>query len=78
MKTYEFTLIIPDVDDEMADAIYGKCQDSSLGKCSGETYVAFDRQAKSLESAIDLAVADLRSLGIQPLRAQMEVSAVSS
>ncbi|HUT08930.1 MAG TPA: hypothetical protein VMY42_00395 [Thermoguttaceae bacterium] len=78
MKIYEFTLIIPDVDDETADAIYEKCKDSSLGKCGGETYVAYDREAESLESAIDSAVADLRSLGIQPLRIQMEVSAASS
>ena len=78
MRTYEFTLVVSDLDDETADAIYGKCKDSSLGKCNGRTYVAFDREADSLESAIDSAIADLRSLGVQPLRIQMEVPATSS
>ena len=78
MKTYEFTLFLPDVDDETADAIYGKCKDSSLGKCSGTTYVAFDREADSLESAIDSAVADLKSAGVQPLRLEMELPVTSS
>ena len=78
MKMYEFTLVLPDVDDETADAIYGKCKDSSLGKCNGTTYVAFDREAESLEAAIDSAVADLKSVGVQPLHVQMEVPAAAS
>lgn len=78
MKVYEFTLILPEVDDETADAIYGKCKDSSLGKGGGTTYLAFDREAASLEAAIDSALTDLRSLGVQPLRIEMEVPAASS
>ena len=78
MKVHQFTLILPEVDDEAADAIYGKCKDSSLGKAGGTTYLAFDREATSLESAIDSALADLRSLGVQPLQIQMEVPAASS
>ena len=78
MKVYQFTLILPEVDDDTAEAIYGKCKDSSLGKTAGETYLAFDREVASLESAIDSALAELRSLGIQPLQIQMEVPAASS
>ncbi len=78
MKTYQFTLILPEVDDETANAIYGKCNDSSLGKAAGTAYLAFDREATSLESAIDSALADLRSLGVQPLQIQMEVPAAAS
>jgi len=77
MKTYEFTVIIPDVDETTADAIYGKCGDASLGKSNGMTYVAFDRDGESLESAIDSAVADLRSVGVQPLRVEMELPATA-
>lgn len=73
MKTYEFTLILPNVDEKTAEAIYGKCRDSSLGMSNGTTYVAFDRQSKSLESAIDSAIADLKSVGVQPLRVEIEV-----
>jgi len=78
VKTYEFTLILPEVDDQTADAIYGKCRDASLGKSNGASYVAFDRKAESLEAAIESAVADLRSIGVQPLHVQMDVPLVSS
>lgn len=78
MKTYQFTLILPDVDDDSAEAIYGRCKDSSLRRAGATTYLAFDREAVSLESAIDSALADLRSLGIQPLQIQMEVPAAAS
>ena len=75
MKIYEFTLVLPDVNDQTGDAIYGKCKESSVGNSNGTTYVAFDREAESLESAIDSAVADLKNVGVQPLRLEMEVPA---
>ena len=78
MRVYQFTLILSDLDDEIADAIYGKCRDSSTGRANGAAYVAFDREAVSLESAIASAVADLRSVGVEPLRIQMEVPVASS
>jgi len=77
MQIYEFTVIIPEVDEATADAIYAQCQDSSLGKSNGETYVAFDREAPSLESAIDNAVADLKKIGVQPLKVEIKVPATT-
>ena len=73
MKTYEFTLIVPDIDDVTVDAVYGRCLDSSIGASHGTMYVAFDREAVSLEDALDSAIADLRQLGIEPLRIEMDV-----
>jgi len=73
MKIYELTLIISDIDEKTVDAIYAKCADSSVGKSNGMTYVAFDREAESLEAAIGSAVADLTSVGVQPIRLEMEV-----
>ena len=73
MKTFEFTLIVPDIDDATADAVYGRCPDSSIGRSHGTMYVAFDREAMSLEAALDSAVADLRQLGIAPVRVEMDV-----
>jgi len=73
MNTYEFTVIVPDMDKETAEAIYARCADSSLGKSNGTTYVAFDREAESLESAIASAVADLTGIGVRPIRVEMEV-----
>ena len=73
MKTYEFTLILPDIDDATVDAVYGRCPDSSIGRSHGAMYVAFDREGMSLEVALDSAVTDLRQLGIVPLRVEMDV-----
>ena len=78
MKTYSFSFILSDVDEQTASAIYGKCNDSSLGKSNGVTYLAFDREAESLEQAIHSAVDDLHVLGVQPLRIEMDVPAAAS
>ena len=73
MKTYEFTLIVPDIDDVTIDAVYGRCPDSSIGSSHGTMYVAFNREAVSLEAALESAVSDLRQVGIVPLRVEMDV-----
>jgi hypothetical protein len=78
MKTYEFTVILPEIDDDTADAIYRRCDDSSVGRSNRTTYAAFDREAESLESAIESAIADLRKVGIQPIRIEIEVPAGTS
>lgn len=78
MFTYEFTLVIPEIDPQTADAIYGVCSDSSVGRANGTTYVAFDREAESLEVAIQSAIDDLRRVGVRPLRVEMEVAAMAS
>ncbi len=77
MKTYEFTLILPDIDDSTVDAIYALCKDSSIGQSNGTMYVTFDREAISFDVALDSAVANLRKLGIEPLRVEMDVPALS-
>ncbi|WP_207146379.1 hypothetical protein [Chromatium okenii] len=45
----------------------------SIGSCHEQMYVAFDREASCLESAIDSAVTDLRAMGIHPLRIELDV-----
>lgn len=73
MKTYEFTLILPEIDDTTINVVYGVCPDSSIGKSHGVMYAGFDREAMSLESALNSAIADLRKLGITPLRIEMNI-----
>lgn len=73
MHTYEFTMIIPDVDDDMIDAIAGRCPDSGVGTLEGTTFIDFDREANSLGEAIDTAVADLDALGIKPFRVMIDM-----
>ena len=76
MKTYEFTVIVPELDDSTADAIYGLSPDSSIGATHGVNYVAFDRKADTLEHAIQGAVSQLRNLGVEPLRIELDVPAL--
>ena len=73
MQTYEFTIVIADVDEGTIDAIAGRCPDSGVGTCEGTTFVDFDRRAKSLGDAIDSAVADLEALGIHAIRVTIDM-----
>jgi hypothetical protein len=73
MKKYEFSLIVDDLNDNTVDVVYGKCPDASIGRSNGTTYVAFDREALSLDVAIESAVADLNRVGITPLRVEMDI-----
>jgi len=75
MKTHRFTLILPNLDDETAERISAQCPDASAGRHHGTPYVAFDREADSLETAIDSAAANLQALGVRPVRVEMEVPA---
>jgi len=74
MKPYRFTLILADLDDETAERIYARCPDASVGQRNGTPYAAFDREANSLESAIDSATADLRHLDVRPVRVETETT----
>lgn len=74
MDTYEFTIIVPELDDALIDAVAGKCPDSGIGTREGTTFVDFDRPAQSLGSAIDSALDDLNGLGVQPIRVLIDVA----
>ena len=77
MKIYEFTFILPEIDDATVNAIYGLCQDTSIGKAHGTMYVTFDRESVSLEMAIDSAISDLRKIRVEPIRIEMDVPTVA-
>ncbi len=78
MKIYEFTLIISKIEDETVEKLYGVCNDVSVGQRHGVTYIAFDREAKSLETAINSALVDLTNIGVEPLRIEMAVPPVAA
>ena len=69
---HRFTILIPDVDDEMFDRIAGACPDSLSGVASGRAFVDFSRDADSLGAAIDTAIRDLADLGISPVGVQVD------
>ena len=71
---HQFTILIPEVSDELFDRIAGQCPDSLSGVNEDEdrAYVDFSRESDSLGSAIDSAIADLTSLGVSPLSVQVD------
>ena len=75
MKEHEFTVIlanISEMSDEAANALYeAGCDDGSPGSCDGVTSVDFHRDAPTLESAIQSAVADIRTAGFQVQRIEI-------
>lgn len=78
MKEHEFTLILnrdPGLDD--ADKLYGVFQDGSIVTCNGISQVDFHREAATLEEAIRSAIADVRSVGFDVARVEIEPEAVA-
>jgi hypothetical protein len=75
MKTYEFSLVLTasKISDKDCDAIHeAGCDDGTVVTREGVTYVAFDRQAESLEAAIRSATADVRAAGFEVARVEMD------
>ena len=67
---YEFEVVLAGheiMTVELGNALVAAgCDDSTTGSCNGEAFVAFDREAPSLEEAIRSAVADIRKTGSEP------------
>ena len=72
---YEFEVVLADheiMTVELGDALVAAgCDDSTTGSCNGEGFVAFDREARSLEEAIRSAVADVRRAGVEPTEVRL-------
>jgi hypothetical protein len=80
MAKYEFTLILkgsPELTEEMADALYeAGCDDGTPGTCNGVFSIDFHREADSLESALRLAIANVKSAGYDVARVEIEADAM--
>jgi hypothetical protein len=78
MKQHDFTLVLTaDPDDEQADRMYGKFDDGTIATVAGVPQVRFHREAESLEEAIRSAIGDVRSVGFDVTRVEMEPSTVA-
>jgi len=73
MAHYAFSVVIEPVAELSVDALYGRCDDCSVGARCGQHYAAFDRDADSLEQAINAAIQDLREVGIKLMRVELSV-----
>ncbi|GIW83436.1 MAG: hypothetical protein KatS3mg105_5243 [Gemmatales bacterium] len=77
MKQHEFTLVLTtDPDDKQADRMYGTFDDGTIATVAGVPQIHFHRHAESLEEAIRSAIGDVRSLGFDVARVEIEPNAV--
>jgi hypothetical protein len=75
MKTYQFFLVLAaaEVTNDDCDALYeAGCDDGMVVTREAVTYVAFDREAESLEEAIRSATAKVKSGGFEVARVEMD------
>lgn len=67
MKTYEFTLVLKNVDENtpnLEDSLYqAGCDDALINFRNGAVYLDFERQASSLEQAVMKAIIEVESSG---------------
>ena len=78
MKEHEFTLVLTaDPNEEEADKMYGTFNDSTISTVAGVPQIHFHREAGSLEAAIRSAIGDVRAVGFDVTRVEMEPNAVS-
>ena len=80
MSKYDFTLILtesPELTDDLADALFAAgCDDGTPGTCNGAFSIDFHREAVSLEEAIRSAIADVKTVGYEVTRVEIEAEAV--
>jgi hypothetical protein len=76
MTKYAFTLVLKDsieLTEQIADVLFeAGCDDGTPGTCNGVFSIDFHREAESLEQAINLAVANVRSAGYDVARVEIE------
>ncbi len=73
MKEHDFILILTaDPNDQEADKLYGTFDDGTVSTIAGVPQIHFHREAASLEEAIQSAVGDVRSAGLDVQRVEMQ------
>ena len=77
MKEHDFTLLLTaDPTEAEADKLYGTFDDGTISTIAGVPQIHFHREAASLEEAIRSAIGDVRSVGFDVARVEMEPNAV--
>jgi hypothetical protein len=72
IMVFRFTVLLPEIADELMEQAAGKCPDTPSGVAEGQPFIDFSREAESLGAAIDSALADITSLGITPKCVQVD------
>ena len=80
MNKYHFTLVVSDrveLTESLADALYAAgCDDATPGTCEGVLTLDFHREAASLEKAIQTAIGNLRTAGLEVARVEIDAATV--
>lgn len=77
MKEHEFTVVLTaDPNEDEADKMYGTFNDGTISTIGGVPRIHFHRESGSLEEAIRTAIGDVRSVGFDVARVEMEPNAV--
>jgi hypothetical protein len=79
MSTFDFKLVLDqvEIDEVQADALYARCKDATLVTAGGVTYLDFDRQADSLDSAVRSAIADVKAAGFRVARVEVDADSLA-
>ena len=75
MRMYEFSLILnaSELTEHDCDTLYNAgCDDGTIITRNGTNYIAFDREADSLEIAIQTATQNVRQAGFEVIRVEMD------
>lgn len=73
---WDFTVYLknlPEFDDQQADRLYeAGCSDGVLASGNGVSHISFAREATSLQEAIRSAIANIRSVGLDVARVEID------
>jgi hypothetical protein len=76
---YEFTLILGvEPDEDQADQLYARFQDGTISSTAGVSRIDFHRESGGLMEAIRSAIKDVRSVGAEVARIELEPAAVAA
>lgn len=76
MRVHEFSLVLTaDPNEEQSDRMYGTFNDGTISTIAGVPQIHFHREADCLEEAIRSAIGDVRSVGVDVARVEIEPNA---
>ena len=74
-KVHEFTLVLDGarrLTPAMADTLYQVIDDGTAGSCNGEVAINFHRKARTLQHAVESAMADVAKAGYGVARVETD------
>lgn len=79
MRRFDFKVVLEhvEIDESEADALYARCKDGTLITAADVTYMDFDRQADSLDEAVQSAIADINAAGFHAARIEIDADSLA-